>query len=880
MSGFHQIPKLPHRFFKWYCKKELYEEIHGDLEEYFYERVNEKGLKKAQRMYCWDVIKCCQPYAWKGLESQTNSNIAMFKNFYYTTIRNLLKHKSYFAINVLGLSVGIACLVFITLFLNNELSYDRFHSNYQSIYRVGNEAVIRGEPNKQATTSGPMAQILLDNYPEVLKATRIHASGQLLIGKGGKKINEEGILFANESFFDVFDFKLLKGDPETALKHPKSMVISESYVKKYFGDADPMGQQLSVDEDTTFYTITGVVRDVPANSHIKFNLLGSISSNKRWNVNRWVGTSQHTYVVLNEGVDIPEFEKKIHQVFYDHMAPEIEYYTGLKISEWEASGNTVEFKLKPIADIHLKSDSLGELETSGNIAHLYIYGLIGIVILFIGVFNFINLATAHSSTRAKEVGIRKVIGSNKRTLVFQFLFESILIASIACSVGLILVIILKPYFISLIGKEISFSILYSFFGLGTLLLLAMVVGLLAGFYPSFVLSSFKPVAVLKGKAQSGRNSIGWLRNFLVTIQFATSIIIIIGTFVVYTQVNYMTSKNLGFDKEQTLVIQRPDWLKSNLEVFKQEIRRNPNVKQVANSETIPGKNYDIRSYRKVDAAETFLFLNNQVTYEHMEVLGLELVAGRFFSKEFPSDSNAVVINEAAAKAFGYEDPIGKPLTSAFKKDRPIKIIGVIKDYQFESLHKATAPLSLELDQSNNSGYVAVQIVNSENILETVKYIDETYRKLAGDKPMQSFFFDEEYERLYKTEVSTARVLVIFASISVFIACIGLIGLITYSAALRRKEIGIRKVLGAATSSLVKLLSGNVVRLIVIATIISWPLAYFATDYWLQNFADRVEINPWIYIGSTICLIMIVGFAISFQTIKAALGNPVESLRDE
>ena len=420
--------------------------------------------------------------------------------------------------------------------------------------------------------------------------------------------------------FSVFDFNLTKGNPKTVLAHPRSMVLSESYARKYFGDEDPIGHQISVEEDSVFYKITGVVEDAPANSHIQFNMIGSLNSKEVASTTRWVGSNLHTYVVLDKGTDVSELQVKMKDLFYAHMAHEIEYYTGLTIKEWENANNSVGFALTPIADIHLRSVATEELGPTGNISYIYLYGLIGLTILLIAIFNFVNLATAHSATRAKEVGVRKVIGSTKRNLMYQFVLESILISSVATLFGAILIAAFTPSFISLVGKNLAFGITSSpevWLGLSGL---AIVIGLLAGCYPSFVLSSFQPAQVLKGNFNIGGRA-GWLRNLLVMMQFAASIVIIVGTLVVYKQIDFMLDKNLGFDKEQVIVLKRPDWLGKNLDSFKNELLKHPNFQVVANSETLPGKTYQIRSYRRKDDAETFLFQNNQVTYEYKDLMG-------------------------------------------------------------------------------------------------------------------------------------------------------------------------------------------------------------------------------------------------------------------
>ncbi|MEP4495069.1 MAG: FtsX-like permease family protein, partial [Ekhidna sp.] len=638
------------------------------------------------------------------------------------------------------------------------------------------------------------------------------------------------------------------------------------------------GKELLVGTDETSYKVTGVIEDAPANSHIKFNMLGSISSNDAWNSNRWIGGTQYTYAVLNEETKVDALEIEMKELFYKFMAPEIEYYTGMSIEEWEV-GNIIGYELTPIKDIHLKSSfTAGELEPPGNISYIYIYSLIGVLILLMAIFNFVNLATAYSSTRAKEVGIRKVIGSSKGHLISQFVLESIFIAFFATIVAALIVAVTTPYFIDLIGKNLAFKLTDHLVYASILIGLALIVGLLAGFYPALILSSFRPVEVLKGKMRSGMKS-GWLRNMLVTAQFGVAIVIIIGTTITYEQVKFMLSKSLGFEKEQVLVIERPDWLGDNIDTFKEALLSQSAVLGVSNSLTLPGKRFEMRSYRKKDEQEVFLFLNNQVNYDYLDVIGLELVSGRFFEKKFGADSNAIVINESAAKSFGFEDPIGKPMKSAFKKGRPLTVIGVVKDYNTESLHKSIGPMSLELDE-RSAGYISLKIASNQNIRETISFIEDAWYEYADSKPFEYFFFDEDYENLYKTETNTGRVLVVFASLSILIACLGLIGLITFTTSVRTKEIGLRKILGAGSGTLIRLLSRETLILIGFAIFIGWPLAYFASEYWLQNFADRIEVSLWIYLVPTFALILVVGLTISFQTIKAATSNPVDSLRQE
>ncbi|HEY5748596.1 MAG TPA: ABC transporter permease [Chryseolinea sp.] len=811
---------------------------------------------------------------------------AMVKNYYFTAIRHFLRHRNYFLINLSGLTIGMACFIMISLYVVNELSYDRFHSNVNNIYRVNTKFTNPNGAGDRAVSHSPLARTMLNTYPEVESATRVLRIGTLRIGtidSGREHYSEDGILYTDSSFFDVFDFKLVKGDPKTALVKPASLVLTETYAKKYFGDEDPIGKQIAVEDDNRFfYVVTGVVADVPANSHIQFDMLISLSTSELWNDDRWIASSGvHTYLELRRDADAKALEKKMQDVVYKYLGPEIEHYSGLTMAQWEKAGGYTGYYLIALKNIHLYSTSTEELEPGGRISYLVIYALVALIILFIAIFNFVNMATAQSALRAKEVGVRKVVGSTRGGLVFQFLLESVIVSLLAAIVAGILVTLLSPMFTGLLGKQLAFGIASHYVGLLSLLTLAVVVGLLAGAYPAFVLSAILPIDVLKGTLHKGTRA-GWVRNFLVVAQFTASMVIIIGTMVVYQQLDFMLTRNLGFNKDNILVIQRPDVLKEGQETFKNGLLANPNISVVAHSNTLPGKAYPERSYRPKDHDESFVFKFNHVSHTFRDVMGLEMVTGRFFSKEHRLDSNAVVINEAAAKAFGFENPIGQQLTSPWHQGEFLTIIGVVKDFNFESLHKPIAPIAMELmpENSNQGGFITVRIGSDENMRKTVQYIESTWARHSNGKLFEAFFFDNDYEKLYQSEIATGKVLVVFASLSIFIACLGLVALLAYTVALRKKEIGVRKILGAGMGSLVNLLSADVAKLITIAALVAWPLAYLGTRYWLQNFVDQIEIKAWLYLSATGVVVLICGVAVSFQVVKAAMENPVHSLRQE
>lgn len=808
----------------------------------------------------------------------------MFKNFYITALRNLYKHKGYFLLNIVGLVIGISSFLFISLYIINELSYDRFHSQSERMFRVHVKGLLMGQNLDMAVTASPMARALINDYPEVEKVTQVKESGAWVIGYEDRRFNEDGVLFADSAFFDVFDFNLLEGDPKTALSKPKSMVLTQTFARKYFGDESALGKRITVEQDTNFYEITGVMEDVPDNSHFKFDMLGSRSTYQQWDNNFWVSHNEYTYMVLKENTDAEDLENKIQNIVYKYVGPQISEYLGTTMEAWEAEGNFFGYYLMPVTDIHLRSNVEDELEPNSHISYIYIYTLIAIILLSIAIINFVNLSTAQSAARSKEVGIRKVIGSTRKRLIYQFIIESIFISLLATVIAAILVEGLTPNFEELINKGLAIRLSSSLLSVVVLLALAMVIGILSGFYPAFVLAGFRPAEVLKGRLKTGARS-SLLRNILVIVQFTSSIVIIIGTLAVYRQIDYMLNKNLGFDKEQVVVVRRPDVLRKNLETCKTELLRNPNIVSVANALSIPGKErYNNNAYLTEDNPESpYLLMENWVSFEYAEVMGLEILEGRFFDRSIASDSNGVIVNESAVKTLGYSDPINKNFIDRRNDgtvERKTPIIGVVKDFHIQSLHRPIEPSILRLMPGNWEGYMLIKLSSTKNVNETLQFIEETWYQYSNNKPFQYFFFDDDYAELYASESTTGKIFVVFTGISICIACLGLIGLITYTTSIRKKEIGIRKTMGAGTGTLVKLLSKEFFQLMLISTILGWPIAYFGVNYWLRNFADRLAISPWYFIVASMFVTMIGAAAISYQTIRTSLSNPVDSLRQE
>ena len=791
------------------------------------------------------------------------------------------KHSGYLILNITGLTIGLTSFLLITIYVLHELSYDRFHKNYENIYRIKVKGMMAGATLDQAITSAPMAQSLLNDYPEILHTVRINRSGAWLVKYGENRFNEDGVLFADSSFFSVFDFKLLNGNPKTALANPRSMILTEKFAKKYFGNEDPMGKRISLEADTNLYTITGVIKNIPANSHIKFDMLGSLNSLGDSRSDMWLNHNYYTYIILKDGVKKASMEAKFPEVVLKYVGPQIKKFIGITIEDFKKAGNQFGYELEPLKDIHLKGAPQYQIEPSGSLTTVYIFAVIALLILVIAIINYINLATAKSAGRAKEVGIRKVSGSDKTGLIFQFVGESLVIVTISTIIASLLVLVLTPTFNHLIGKEISFALFSSCKGIIGIIALIIIVGTTAGAYPAFVLASFNPVEVLKGTLNPGSIS-KTLRGILVIFQFTVSTVIIIGAFVVYSQLHFMTSKDMGFNKENLLVIRRPDALEKKLESFKEQILQIPGIERIANATAIPGTNNFNNNAFFLDndpTKATYLINQDQVSFGFAQVMGIKLSEGRFFSKEYGTDTMAIMINERAVKALGLTDPLGKYIlrpSSPGNFDK-LRIVGIMKDFNIASLHDKITPVCFTLMRGNYEGYLCIRL-NGKNIQGAVKSIENVWKDYSNRQPFQYSFFADNFNKNYETEFKTGRIFILFSILAIFIACLGLIGLITYMTTIRTREVGIRKTFGATKRIVVTLLSREVVVLILISSIVAYPIAYFGIKFWLESFAEKIHVSPFIYLVASIIGLSIGWLSIIYQALKAASYNPAESLR--
>ncbi|KPK80533.1 MAG: hypothetical protein AMS27_16885 [Bacteroides sp. SM23_62_1] len=810
----------------------------------------------------------------------------MFFNYILIAIRNLVKHRVYTLINITGMAIGITCSIFIILFVNHELSYDRFHTKAERIFRVGVSGKFSGNEFDQAITAQPMAQALVSDYPEVENVVRLRKYGDWLITYKDNKFHEENILFADSTFFEIFDFKILKGDPESVLKEKRSMVMTESLARKYFGMEDPVGKMIKLETDTSLFTVTGLMEDIPGNSHIHFDAVGSLHTYARPEQEFWVSHNFYTYILTDGVTSKEELENKFVSIIYKYVGPTIEDILGMSMEAMEEQGDFFGYFLQPLKEIHLNSNLDYEFEPNGNKVLVYIFIIIAVLILVVACINFTNLATARSVSRSKEVGIRKLVGAQKPMLVSQFLFESFFLTSLAFVVAVVLVSLLIPYFNNMINLKVNTAFLTTWKIVPLIVLFILLTGLLAGSYPAFYLAAFRPINVLKGVLVRGTKS-GTMRSILVILQLGVSILILVGTYITFGQLRFLINKNPGFDTENILVIRRSDVLKDKIESFKQELLRNPGVVSVSNSNSIPGRTFSNNAIfvEERGTNNTYLTWQSWVSLDYDKVFSLNIVDGRFFSRDIPTDSSGIVINQAAIKFLDLGEPVpGKRLLvpTGPQSFEPVQIIGILEDFHFQSMHTSIQPMSLMLIPGNWEGFIPVKLTGSD-LQETTAFVRETWESFTTEYPFDYFWMNDDYERLYDTEKKTSSIFVSFAVISLIIACLGLIGLISFTAVQRTKEIGIRKAMGSSSQFIVRLFFKEIGILVAIGTLLAAPV-YFIANSWLQNFAYHIEFSVFrftcILIGAGILTLLLSWISVSGITISASRKNPADSLRYE
>ncbi|NIJ51809.1 ABC transporter permease [Dyadobacter arcticus] len=809
----------------------------------------------------------------------------MLKNYLKIAWRNIRKQKFYSFLNIFGLSLGLASCLLITLYVVDELSFDRSFDHADRIYRVNSDIRFGGADMKLAVAPDPLAFTMMKDYPQVEAATRLREDGSALVRRNGstENLKEELVAYADSTFFKVFSVPLVSGDARTALTNPNTMVISERDAKKYFGSENPMGKTLLLDNERTF-TITGVMKNIPDHSHLSdLHMMLSMSTNPDSRDNNWGSHNFLTYFLLKEGVDQASFEKHFDTVIEKYTSLWVRQIMNATMAEMRKSGSYIKYSLIPLTDIHLHSDRSAEISTNGNVQYVYIFGVVAIFLLGIACVNFMNLATARSANRAKEVGVRKALGSKRSYLVGQFLTEAVMLSFLSLIFGIILAYATLPLFNNLASKQIIFP-----FGSGIFWAIAVLtgicVGLLAGSYPAFFLSAFKPLTVLRGAIEHNGKG-GYLRNSLVVFQFMVSVMLIIGTGVIYNQLNYIQTKKLGFEKDQVLIVKNAYALDTKARAFKDEVAQMPNVKRSTLSSFLPTPSSRTdNTFFPQGQLQQDKGINMQkwaVDYDYIKTLNLKMKLGRAFQKDFPSDSSGIIINETAAKILGYANPIGKQIYdfefNSNKKDKTYTILGVVSNFHFESLRKNIGALSLTLQPSY--GLVAISLEGG-NYINTINQVQALWKQMAPGQPFNYRFMDEDFDNVYRSEQRIGQIFITFAVISILIGCLGLFGLSAYTAERRTKEIGVRKVLGASVSNIVALLSKDFLKLVLLSIVIGSPIAWYGMNTWLKEFAYHIDIAWWMFALAGLLAIVIALLTVSFQSIKAALMNPVKSLKSE
>ncbi|MDB5016177.1 MAG: macB 8 [Mucilaginibacter sp.] len=807
----------------------------------------------------------------------------MIKNFIITAWRNLRNNKIFSLINVFGLAVGLTCCMLISAYLYQELSYDTYPVNAKRIYRVelhsnGNNASA-DFPNVDVA----VGQGIKNAFPEVLATTRLSGLGPVFVRYNDKQFKEKGIVLIDSNFLRFFSIPLLEGDPKTALTEPKSIVITNDLKKKYFGNSPAMGKLITVGGNLV--KVTGVIDKVPDNSHFHADAFMSMvtmvtPSSKQ----TWSNVGYFTYLLLDKNADPKKLESGFRQLVAKYVVPEIQHDMGVSLAEAQKSVNSFLFYLQPLTDIHLHSSTKYEFESNGDIHYIYIFAALAFFILLLACINFTNLSTASSSKRSKEIGIRKVLGSAKNKLVSQFLIESVMLTFFAMLFAIGLVYLLLPYFNDLSGKHISIRFFLTYSALILEITLTLAVGLVAGIYPAFFLSSFQIISILKGNGGIQSANKGGLRSSLIVFQFAISTTLIIATFIVYQQLHFMQNKKLGYDKNQVLVINDTNTLGDNINAFKQQLLNDTRVINATISDNVPGYNNigGTEIYAK-DIADKGNRTEIQcaiywIESSYIPTLGMQLAKGRNFYPSSPADSVAVIVNEAAVRdlGFGNSDPLGKTIIRSGQ--RHYTIVGVVKDFHYTSAKQKIAPLML-FPSNNSKGSIIVRIKTAD-VHHLINDIKDKWSTYNAGAPFSYSFLDEQFASLYSAEERTGQIFTAFAVIAVIIACLGLFGLAAFMIRQRVKEIGIRKVLGASAASITTMLSKEFLKLIVIASLISFPVSWFAMNRWLQDFAYRITIQWWVFVLSGSIALLVAIITISFQSVRAALANPVKSLRSE
>ena len=804
----------------------------------------------------------------------------MFNNYFKTAWRNLLKNKVFSFINILGLSTGIASFMLIASFVYNELSYDKYPQEAKNIYRVNLSATGNGDVAVYPNVDVAVGEGMKNAFPEILASTRISPAKDY-VKYNDKQFKEQRLAFADSNFLQLFSIPLIEGNDKEALVQPNSIVISKALAKKYFGNEDALGKSVIIGTQQAVYKITGIIDKVPDDSHFHFDAFISLSTFHITN-GTWSNLGFYTYLLLNKNVDPKKLEAKFPQLVAKYVVPEIQHDMGVSLAEAQKSVNTFIFSLQPLTSIHLYSNTKYELEPNGDIQYVYIFSALALFILLLACVNFTNLSTARAVKRSREVGIRKVLGSLKKQLIFRFLSESVLLTFFAMLCAYLIIYFMLPYFNEVADKNTSFEFFLNYKWIIVMVGVALVSGILAGIYPAFFLSAFNTIKVLKGSSSSGQGAQKKpLRSSLIVFQFFVSTTLIIATIIVYQQLHYMQNKKLGYDKDQVLFLPDARLLGNNQNAFEQQLLSDSRVVSATISRSIPGGDImdGTEIYPRNETGNgTEIHANIfHVDYDYLKTLGIHMMQGRYFSKDFSTDSSGVVINESAVRELGWNglNPIGRSIVRSGQHE--FKVIGVVADFNYASVKQKIAPVMMLLGGNYGGLIIKIKTADVRGFLTDLKKQWDTFNP-AG--PLEYNFLDEKFATLYASEQRTQHIFSAFAILAIIIASLGLFGLSAFVMEQRTKEIGIRKVLGASVQQLLVLVSKEFLLLVIIAFIISIPVTWWAMHAWLQDFAYRININIWVFAIAGFAVLLIALLTISFQAIRSSIANPVKSLRTE
>ncbi|HOW09948.1 MAG TPA: ABC transporter permease [Bacteroidales bacterium] len=797
------------------------------------------------------------------------------------SLRSFKRQRAYIVINILGLAIGIACSLLITLYVINEAGYDRFNEKKDRLYRVILNGKIGSQTITGAFTPAVMGPTLPREFPEVEDFLRMNGMGPTTVEYEQQIFTDNDIIEADSSFFNFFTIPVIKGDPKNLLNSPHKVVLSETTARKIFGNEDPVDKLLKIGSDSIRYVVSGIMKDVPSNSHFDASMVTSFMTNPRSKDDIWLNNSFGLYLLMKKNSNPATVDARFNELIVKYVGPEVQKFMGTTIEEFLKRGNIYRFYLQKLTDIHLDNTVQGDFKAPVDPKYLIIFGSVAILIVLIAAINFMNLATAQASRRAKEVGIKKIGGSTRGMLIAQFLTESFILAFVSLIFALLIVKLSLPYFNNLLGTKLSLNLFSAWYTIPGLILFALLVGVMSGSYPAFFLSSFNPYEVLKGSARNNSGN-GKLRRILVVFQFAVSILLIVGTLIMNKQIKYMLNKDVGFNREQLVVIERAHVIGNRMKSFKERVKSIPGVINIASSTALPGRTNNNNGYMiEGRKDETFLMTTSWVDYDFLDTYEMKLDSGRVFSESYTTDRQACILNESAMKNFGITDMektrIMRPGENGLEY---LSIIGAVRNFNFESLRNPVQPYILLLQGENNYwGYITVRL-SPANYASTISAIEKIWKEYTSNTPLQYYFLDADFQKMYSEEQQNAKMAMIFSLLAIFIAALGLSGLTSYTVEQKTREIGVRKAMGSSVAGIYFQISKEIIVLVSVSSLISWPLIYYYAGKWLENFYYKINPGFFSFVAGLLIALGIALLTISYRVIKAASVNPAQSLKYE